>query len=101
LQYENIFGPYHESYRASQEIRGKQLIYSTEAAVCISTWQIASSIHEETKRRDDALKTYTLLRSTDPTKDQILNIFLAVQGRNLLEVAGGENGWCCKHQLKF
>jgi hypothetical protein len=41
------------------------------------------------------------LRSTDPTKDQILNIFLAVQGRDLLEVVVDENGQCCKHQLKF
>lgn len=95
LQYENIFWQYCESYRASQEITEKQLKYSTEAVVCISEWQIANSIHEQTKQWADALKTYKLLRSTGPTKDQILNIFLAVQGRDILEVVGDETGWCC------
>lgn len=101
MQYENILWQYRKSYRASQEIIDKQLKHSTEAAVCISKWQIASSIHEQTKRRADALKAYTLLRSTDPTKGQILNVFQTVQGRDVLKVAGDENGWCCKHQLKF
>ena len=39
----------------------------------------------------DALKTYTPLRSTDPTKDQILNIFQTVQGSDMLEVVRDEN----------
>jgi len=101
LQYENIFWQYHESYRASQEIIEKQLKCPTEAAVCISEWQIASSVHEETKQGADALKTYTLLRSADPTKNHILNIFLVVQGRDILEAVGDENGRCSKHQPKF
>jgi hypothetical protein len=50
LQYESIFWQYDESYRASQEIIEKQLKYSTEAMVCISEWQIASSINEQTKQ---------------------------------------------------
>jgi hypothetical protein len=48
LQYDTIFWQYYESYRAYKEIIGKHLKYSTEAAVCISEWQIASSIHEQT-----------------------------------------------------
>jgi hypothetical protein len=49
LQYENIFWQYRKSYRAYKEILKKQSKYSTEAAVCISEWQRASSIHEQTK----------------------------------------------------
>jgi hypothetical protein len=60
--------------------------------ICISEWQRASSIYEQTKQRANALKTYKLLRSTGPTKDKILDIFLAGQGRHMLEVVMDENG---------